>query len=95
MLSLNQQDAHPWQHMLKAGDEPTYCETNVDDQMILNVGFREKVKVYSISFKAQAEYESSAPLNVRIYANKSRRSLRLAMQRNVGGQDGVYGRRRS
>eukprot|EP00656_Telonema_subtile_P000012 TRINITY_DN10004_c0_g1_i1.p1 TRINITY_DN10004_c0_g1~~TRINITY_DN10004_c0_g1_i1.p1 ORF type:complete len:162 (+),score=46.57 TRINITY_DN10004_c0_g1_i1:84-569(+) len=67
---MNQKDEHPWQHMIKAGADPSYCESNTDDQMILNIEFREKVKIFSMSFKAVEGHEDAAPLNVRIYANR-------------------------
>jgi len=69
---MNQAQDHPWQHMLKAGDDPSYCESNTDDQLILNFGFREKVKVYSMSVKGLEGREDSAPLNLRVYVNKER-----------------------
>ena len=69
---MNQKEDHPWQHMIKAGEDPGYCESNTDDQLILTVEFREKVKIYSMVFKALEGQEAAAPLNVRLYANKER-----------------------
>ena len=29
----------------QGGDDDQYCESNVDEQLLLNIGFREKVKI--------------------------------------------------
>ena len=32
-------------NLVQSGDDDQYCESNVDEQLLLNIGFREKVKV--------------------------------------------------
>jgi len=67
---LNQKDDHPWQAMLKAGDDDQYCETNVDEQLLINIGFREKVKIKSFVFKGPAGREDEFPRDIKIFVNK-------------------------
>jgi len=66
---LNQKDEHTWEAMLKSGDDDQYCESNVDEQLLLNVGFREKVKVKGIAIKGAAGKEDEAPSDIKIFVN--------------------------
>jgi len=56
--------------MLKAGDDDRYCESNVDEQLLLNIGFRERVKIKSIIIKAPADREDEFPQDVKLFINK-------------------------
>merc|ERR1711924_157132 len=68
---LNQKDEHPWQSMIKPGDDDMYCESNMDEQLLLNIGFRERVKIKGITFKCNAGGDSDAyPRDVKIFVNK-------------------------
>jgi len=67
---LNVKDEHPWQAMLKAGDDDRFCESNVDEQLLLNIGFREKVKIKSIVFKGAPDKEDEFPRDVKLFVNK-------------------------
>merc|ERR1712205_188181 len=68
---LNQKDEDPWQAMLKGGDDDQYCESNVDEQLLLNVGFREKVKIKGIVLKAAPGKLDEAPSDVQLFVNCS------------------------
>merc|ERR1711988_1190326 len=63
---LNQKDEHPWQAMLKGGDDDQFCESILDEQLLLNIGFREKVKIKSFVIKGAAGHEDSAPSDVKV-----------------------------
>jgi len=67
---LNQKDEHPWSCMVKAADSDEYCESNVDEQLLVNIEFREKVKIQKIIFKAAAEKEDHAPSDIKVYVNQ-------------------------
>jgi len=66
---LNQKDEHPWQAMLKGGEDDQFCESNVDEQLLLNIGFREKVKIKGIMIKGSAGHEDQSPSDVQIFVN--------------------------
>jgi len=66
---LNQKDEHTWEAMLKGGDDDQYCESNVDEQLLLNIGFREKVKIKGIVIKGAAGKEDEAPSDIKLFVN--------------------------
>eukprot|EP00658_Telonema_sp_P-2_P084361 TRINITY_DN934_c0_g1_i2.p1 TRINITY_DN934_c0_g1~~TRINITY_DN934_c0_g1_i2.p1 ORF type:complete len:135 (-),score=45.11 TRINITY_DN934_c0_g1_i2:402-806(-) len=50
--------------------EAGFCQSNTDEQLLVNIGFREKVKVFSLIIQGVENFDDNAPLNVRIYTNK-------------------------
>jgi len=66
---LNQKDEHPWEAMLKDGDDDQFCESNVDEQLLLNIGFREKVKIKGFVIKGAAGHEEQSPSDLKIFVN--------------------------
>jgi len=67
---LNQKDEHPWQCMLKAGDDDSFCESNVDEQLMVNISFREKIKLHGIIFKGVADKDDEFPRDVQLFVNQ-------------------------
>jgi len=66
---LNQKDEHPWQAMVKGGDDDQYCESNVDEQLLLNIAFREKVKIKAILVKGADGKEDEMPSDFKVFVN--------------------------
>jgi thioredoxin len=65
---LNQSDDHTWEHALSS-DQKTYLESDVDEQIILNVTFQQSVKINSLIITGP---EINGPKDVKIFINQTR-----------------------
>ncbi|KAJ2518250.1 hypothetical protein H4217_003449 [Coemansia sp. RSA 1939] len=63
---LNQNDDHPLENVFTEGD--SVLESDVDEQMIIHVSFRQPIKLHSIMLKAPLD---KAPKNIRLFANNT------------------------
>merc|ERR1712146_194294 len=45
------------------------CESNLDEQLLLNIGFREKVKIKGIMIKGAAGHEDQSPSDIKVFVN--------------------------
>merc|ERR1711934_698426 len=66
---MNQKDEHPWVCMVKAGDDDAFCESNVDEQLLVNIAFRERIKLHGVIFKGVPGKEDEFPRDVQIFVN--------------------------
>ncbi|KAI9311029.1 PITH domain-containing protein [Dichotomocladium elegans] len=64
--ALNQQEDHDIKNIFKSDD--SFLESDVDEQLLINVPFNQPVKIHSIKFKAKNI--AQAPKTVKIYVNR-------------------------
>jgi thioredoxin len=65
---LNQSDDHTWEHALTPS-ESTFLQSDVDEQIILNITFQQAVKINSLIISGP---EINGPKDVKIFINQTR-----------------------
>jgi len=65
---LNEMSNHTMKDMFKVSS--SYLESDVDEQLLLNVIFNQRVRVKSISFHTNDEFKDQAPKDVHLLINK-------------------------
>lgn len=62
---LNESDDHTLEHALSSGGG--YLESDVDEQLIINLAFNQAVKIHSLKFKAPLKH---GPKKVKLFINQ-------------------------
>jgi len=65
---LNESPENDWQNAFT--DNDAYLESDVDEELLLNVRFTETVNLHSILLRAPITKESHAPKTIRFFANE-------------------------
>ncbi|XRB24436.1 PITH domain-containing protein [Pseudoscourfieldia marina] len=71
---LNEAPAHPWANALKKGyrdDAQLVCESDADEQLLLNIPFSQVVKLHSIAVAGSPDDSGAfAPKTIHLYVNR-------------------------
>ena len=59
-------------------DPSRFLQSNVDQELLISIQFRQSVKIHSIKFISSSESKNSSPKTIKLFANHAMMSLEEA-----------------